>query len=288
MISLSTGPLASMQFIDLGGENSSNARVFTILVPGEASLGVLAAIKKSVEKIRSTPRGIDSQYVARKMEKINNVGPVMRKVLTAPAHPIKFAGNYIQQMVAETKQDKAKRVKRELLDAGCTLYGLMKSESRVLPNLLHPHEHIEAVVYGQHRSNSVMLVATDERIIYIDKKPMALFLDEVSYEVVSGIEFEIHTFFAALVLHTPVKNYDIRSANLRCAENFARHIEAERLGKSLAGKDSRHPSQIQSSRIQEQMPKYEYPSELKQNLAGYYMLPMEDEDKEQVAGTGIG
>src|SRR5581483_6058675 len=69
----------------------------------------------------------------------------------------------------------------------------------------------------------------DERIIYLDKKPMAELFDEVSYEVVSGIEFDIHFFFATVVLHTPVRNYDFRYVNLRCAEKFARHIEKHRL-----------------------------------------------------------
>lgn len=170
-------------------------------------------------------------------------------------------------IVYETKKAKAKRIRRELIDAGATIYGLFKSESRSLPKILHPTEHVEAVVYGQHRSSSVMLVATDERILYVDKKPMALFLDEVSYEVVSGIEFEIHTFFATLILHTPVKNFDIRFANLRCADKFARHIEFQRLIRP-------HEETSEQSSEPE-------PIELEEDLAGYYWLPMEEEEENQ-------
>ena len=180
----------------------------------------------------------------------------------------------------EPADAKYKRVKRELLDAGITPYGLVKSETRVLPKLLHPDEHIEAVIYGQHQSNSAMLVATNERIIYIDKKPMALFLDEVSYDVVSGIQFDIHLFFASIVLHTPVKNYNFRFVNLRCGENFARHIEKHRL--------EREPK--------DESPELEYlPSrnELRQSginrelndMAGYAWLPTDEEERQKLQLT---
>ncbi len=63
------------------------------------------------------------------------------------------------------------RIKQELKDAGLTSYGLLNSESRYLPQLIHEDEHIGGVVYGKHKNGLAMLVATDRRVIFLDKKP---------------------------------------------------------------------------------------------------------------------
>lgn len=184
----------------------------------------------------------------------------------------------------ESPKQKSKRIRRELIDAGVSVYGLLKSESRYLPKVMHDDEHIEAAVYGQHNSSSAMLVATDERIIYLDKKPMAEFFDEVSYEVVSGIEFDIHLFFAAVVLHTPVRNYDFKFVNMHCAEKFARLIEAQRLERDH--KENGSIGEFQPSANEAPRSSEERPNEFEENLAGYYWLPTEEEELLKLQNMG--
>jgi hypothetical protein len=121
------------------------------------------------------------------------------------------------------------RIIHELMEAGVTAYGLLKAESRYLPHIINEYEHIQAVIYGQHHNSSAMLVATTERIIYLDKKPMAGYIDEISYEVVSGIKFDVHTFFAKVTLHSAVANYDFSFVNLNCAHKFTQFIEEKRM-----------------------------------------------------------
>jgi hypothetical protein len=168
---------------------------------------------------------------------------------------------------------RTKRARQEMLDCGVTVYGLLKSESRYLPKILHSYEHVEAVIYGQHNSSSAMMIATDERIIYLDKKPMAELFDEVSYEVVSGIEFDIHMFFATVVLHTAVKNYDFKMVNLRCAEKFARHIEKHRL--------EREPKQPPPE------PRMLIEKSQKNYMAGYYWLPADEDERQRIQAVNI-
>ncbi len=239
-----------------------------VFIPGDVSIDAVDALRRALANIK---RPI----------KLNTFSPKVRRALTTASSPIKRARARIRPSIYESKEDKKKRIKQELLDAGVTFYGLLKSETRFLPKILHPDEHVKAVVYGLHHSNSVMLVATNTRIIYLDKKPIALFLDEVSYEVISGLEFEIHTFFATLVLHTPVKNYDIRHANLRCAENFARHIETERL--KIETKETKKPVfEEQKSAPERFVPDPEYHGEPKGDMAGYYLLPMDEEERVRI------
>lgn len=184
---------------------------------------------------------------------------------------------YSRPGVGESTKDKASRVRKELLEAGATVYGLLKSETKILPKLLHPQEHVEAVIYGQHNSNSAMLVATNERIIYIDKKPTVLLLDEVSYEVVSGIQLEIHILFASVILHTPVKNYHFKLVNLHCAEKFARHIEKHRLEREAKAKEMKEEKTAQPivNNQTELLNKW-------RDMAGYSWLPTEEDERQEV------
>jgi general stress protein 26 len=130
-----------------------------------------------------------------------------------------------------------RRIKTELVAAGVSTYGLLKSESRYLPQIIHPDEHIKAVVYGQHNNSSAMLVATKERIIYVDKKPTVTIRDDLMYSVVIGIEFDIHTIFATVVLQTNVGNYVMRYANINCAEKFSNYVEAMMVAEGDKGSD---------------------------------------------------
>jgi hypothetical protein len=119
------------------------------------------------------------------------------------------------------------------------------------------------------------LAATDERIIYLDKKPTVEMFDEVGYEVVSGIEFDIHTFFATVVLHTPVKNYEFRLVNLRCAEKFARHIEKHRLEREP--KDHEPVGELLPSR-----PRKFKKANILNDMAGYYWLPVDEDEPQKI------
>lgn len=250
------------------------------LVPGDVSVNVLEAVKMAVARFprTRTPVGLSRDYLDRVKGGLNGVKPSLERVRSALTYPAKPRAYYRIPVAYELPRDKRKRVKRELLDAGVTLYGLAKSESRYLPKIIHDNEHIEAVIYGQHNSSSAMMAATDERIIYLDKKPMIELFDEVSYEVVSGIGFDIHLFLATVVLHTPVKNYDFKFVNLHCAEKFARHIERQRLERKQAQKTEEPVIEVLPPALES--PRHPY--ELEEDMAGYYWLPMEEEERRKV------
>jgi len=237
-----------------------NSALNSQLVNNDVPIDILEAVKMAIAKLPRIRNTLDNTH--RVMSRARAVRPRLY---------------YRAHTAIETPKIKAKRVKRELLDAGATIYGLMKAESRYLPKILHNNEHIEAVIYGQHNASSAMLAATDERIIYLDKKPMVEMFDEVSYEVVSGIEFDIHLFFASVVLHTPVKNYDFKFVNLRCAEKFARHIEKQRLEREQKVEEPVIEMTEQPMEELENSPVHEL-----NDMAGYYWLPTDEKEREKI------
>lgn len=234
----------------VGGDVVASAQARQIIfLPGEVSIDIVEAVNKGLDRLGKVSLRI-SNSVARKRPALQSVSPLRYR------NPLR-----------ETPKQKAARIRHELLDAGVTAYGLLKSESRCLPKILHDNEHIEAAIYGQHGPNSAMLIATSERIVYLDKKPMVELFDEVSYDVISGVEFDVHTLFATVILHTPVKNYDFRFVNLHCAEKFARHIERQRLEHE---NKREQPSYVPAHTM------------AKNDMAGYSWLPTEEDERQRV------
>lgn len=131
--------------------------------------------------------------------------------------------------------DKAheKRVIDGLKKVGVTRYGLAKMESQSVPAIILPDEHIGGAVYGRSKEGSIMLIATDKRLIYLDRKPFFKTMDELTYDVVSGVRVERSGLFSSVVLHTKVTDYSLRFVNNKCVKIFAKYIESRRL---LAGK----------------------------------------------------
>lgn len=119
------------------------------------------------------------------------------------------------------------RVKEELRKAGVTSYGLLKLESRNLPQIIHENEHVKGVSYGRASTGGgAMLVATDLRIIYFNRMPLFSSLDEVTYELVSGVSiYKSGNLFASVSLHTRAGDYTVRYTNYVCAKRFVKYIE---------------------------------------------------------------
>lgn len=118
----------------------------------------------------------------------------------------------------------AARIRGELLAAGVTRYGLTKSESRYLPRIISVNEHIGGVVYGWASVGSVMLVATNERIIYLDRKPFFSVVDDISYGVISGVRLTQDGPFTGITLHTRIHDFTIKYVNARCAHTFEHYV----------------------------------------------------------------
>jgi general stress protein 26 len=122
------------------------------------------------------------------------------------------------------------RIINELKSVGVTRHGLAKPESRELPRILHEDEHIRGVVYGRDEANSsAMLVATDHRVLFLDNQFLFKTIDELSYDVVSGISSSTSGPLISVTLHTRVTDYSLRYVNAKCAKIFIKYIENKRL-----------------------------------------------------------
>lgn len=128
------------------------------------------------------------------------------------------------------------QVKSELKSAGISEYGLKRFTSSYLPHVIHPGEHVMAAVFGRLKEHEGffgfvegMLVATDKRVIFIDHRPGYTTMDEITYDVVSGVNLSTTLFYASVTLYTRVANYQVSFASIKSARRFVEYIEKRRI-----------------------------------------------------------
>lgn len=130
--------------------------------------------------------------------------------------------------------DKRLRIRRQLIRAGISYWGLQKTETRYLTRLLFSDEIIGGVTYGHNKEGSVMLVATSQRVLYIDVKPMFKKVEDINYDNVAGITLNWIGLAGTIVLHTGIGDISVRTMNRKAANIFRNYIEKRCLSRKYS------------------------------------------------------
>jgi hypothetical protein len=134
-------------------------------------------------------------------------------------------------------QNHSNRIRQELIAASMSNYGLMKAETRHLPEIIHEDEHIGGVIYGRAESAGGMLVATDRRLLYLDHRLLFKKTDEIAYDVVSGVSSNKQGSYASITVHTRLGDFTLRYVNLPTANQFVHYIENMQIEKEASKKE---------------------------------------------------
>ena len=142
---------------------------------------------------------------------------------------------YRQRIQHDFAQWHQRHITATVQSLGADRYDLVLPETHTLPLVIRPSELIEGVVYGRYQYNQAghtdigrgMLVATNERILLLDKKPLFVRCEEIPYRAVSGITYSRVWPTGNVTLHTKIGDIRLRTFNQRCAQSFTQAIEAE-------------------------------------------------------------
>lgn len=119
----------------------------------------------------------------------------------------------------------AKRsVRGQLRSIGHRFRFFGRAESKELHKILQQGESIVQCAYGYYHGGSGLMVATNKRLILIDKRPFYLNLESLPYEYIKDIDFVAKFLQGTLYLHAGMKRIVFRSvsdARLRNICNFA-------------------------------------------------------------------
>lgn len=158
----------------------------------------------------------------------------VRDNLSSLQSPIKrgqFSGEFLRPH--------AERIKAELKQGGALPYDLLLPETYYLPTVIHPEEHIKASVYGRYNYEGSIgrgaLVATDQRVIFLDKKPLFVHYDELTFMIIGSVTYTRTAVVGYVTLHTRLGDFRLRTFNQKNAFNFVRYIEEKCLQMPSAG-----------------------------------------------------
>ncbi len=98
------------------------------------------------------------------------------------------------------------------LKFGSTLWN--QAELRELPHILHEHETMAECVNGYYEGGFALLVATDARVLLIDKKPLNyLTVEDLRFDMINEIDYSHRLFGANITISTGSKTLKFRSYN---------------------------------------------------------------------------
>jgi hypothetical protein len=106
-------------------------------------------------------------------------------------------------------------VDAQLKKAGCQIRVWGRSEVRELCEILLPGETIAQAVNGQYDAGFAMLIATDFRVLLIDKKPKYLTLKDIRFDMITELDYANRLMDSTIRIFTP--NRELRFTALNTA-----------------------------------------------------------------------
>jgi hypothetical protein len=158
---------------------------------------------------------------------------------------LKRVVNYNHDRVeGENKMIQHKIVLEQLRAIGFTNWFFGRQEVNELSKILNDGEIIEHCAFGMYEDGPALLVATNNRLLLVDKRPFFLNLEDLRYEMINEVDFAGRFFDAVVKLHTGNKQVMFRSfagPRLRGLYSFiqdqitiARHLE-QTISESVQG-----------------------------------------------------
>lgn len=107
-------------------------------------------------------------------------------------------------------------VHQSTIEARLNQLGIRKSrwfkpEIRELSQILMDNEKIITAVTGRYFGGFALLVATDHRLLLIDKKVLFLTVDDIRYDMISEIDFNSRLFDSTIHIFTVNKQHSFTS-----------------------------------------------------------------------------
>lgn len=126
-----------------------------------------------------------------------------------------------------SKKSRLDEIKEELeqLDINPTFFA--RKEIRELPNILSEDEKIVYLVEGRNKitTHHIVLVATDRRLIFVDKEFMyGLKVEDFSYSKISSIQYETELMLASIDIHVSDDIVEIDGVGKYDAELFCEKV----------------------------------------------------------------
>lgn len=120
----------------------------------------------------------------------------------------------------------ADAIEKQLKRLRFNMHGWGKSEARELPSILLPDEQIYELVNGIYEGGFALLVATDVRVLLVDKKPLNyLTVEDFRFDMISEIDYSHRLVGARISISTGSKNLRFTSYNQPRLRKLITHVQ---------------------------------------------------------------
>jgi hypothetical protein len=117
-------------------------------------------------------------------------------------------------------------VDEQLKRLGFNLNGWGRAEIRELPHILLPGERIYELVNGTYEGGFALVVATDIRLLLVDKKPMNyLTVEDLRFDMINEIDYSHRLLGAHIRVSTGSKELIFRSYNQQRLRKLIGHVQ---------------------------------------------------------------
>lgn len=163
-------------------------------------------------------------------------------------------------------------VTRQLKALGFNSVGWGRSEISELPNIILPDEEIYECVNGMYVGGFALLVATNVRVLLVDRKPLSfLTVEDMRYDMISEMDYSHRLFGADINISSGDKTLHFKSYNkprLRKLIGHVQHCIADNKNKQNKHQDSQvsHLEQINKQLQAYLIAQHQYQMELQDSL----------------------
>lgn len=101
---------------------------------------------------------------------------------------------------------------------------LERKEIKALQGILGDGEIIKRLVQGSYGRRNGILVATNERLIFVDKGALfGLGIEDFTYDRITSIQYKVDSTFGIITIFTPENRIDIQQVEKEQAISFSKY-----------------------------------------------------------------
>lgn len=119
---------------------------------------------------------------------------------------------------------------------------LSRKEVRELPNILWEDEHVERLVQGAYNNGSGVLVATNKRLVFVDKGWTKLVVEDFPYDKISSIQYKTGLALGTIMIFASGNNSEIKNVPKDQTRAFADYVRARTTGASDHASEQKPPT----------------------------------------------
>ena len=121
------------------------------------------------------------------------------------------AGKTDRKLVKEAKAGRLQEIRDQMGSLDGIAHLLGRREINDLPNILSDDEHIRSALQGRYEGGQGLLVATDRRLVFVDKKLIGnrVKVEDFPYDSISSIKYELEMLMATVTIFASGNEADI-------------------------------------------------------------------------------